>query len=87
MLITIDLGNAYNAMRRSAFLERHRGHTTLRRAVSYRRAKLGPGHQYGQRRKRFGETTDYNKGPPLQGRPLLLLYNLGSRRWKGSWRQ
>ena len=42
ILINIDLRNAYNAMWRSAVMERHKGHKTLRRAVPYWRAKLGP---------------------------------------------
>jgi hypothetical protein len=42
ILISIDLRNTYNAMWRTAVLERQRGHMTLRRAVPYRRATLGP---------------------------------------------
>ena len=42
ILVSIDIKNAYNSMRRATILERQRGHMTLRRAVPYWRAKLGP---------------------------------------------
>jgi hypothetical protein len=42
ILISIELKNAYNSMWRAAILESHMAHRTLRRTVSYWRAKLGP---------------------------------------------
>ena len=43
ILVSIDMRNAYiTTMRRAAILERHRGHMTMRRAVPYWKAKLGP---------------------------------------------
>jgi hypothetical protein len=35
ILVSIDIRNAYNTMRRADILERQRGHMTLRRAVPY----------------------------------------------------
>jgi hypothetical protein len=42
ILVNIDIRNAYNTMRRASIMERHIGHMTLRKAVPYWRAKLGP---------------------------------------------
>jgi len=42
ILISIDLRNAYNEIWREAIIERRRGHMTLKHAIPYWRAKLGP---------------------------------------------
>ena len=42
IFISIELKNAYNAMWRATILGMQKGHMTLRMAVPYRRAKLGP---------------------------------------------
>ena len=42
VLISIDLKNAYNTMRRAAVCEAHLMHDILWRSVPYWRAKLGP---------------------------------------------
>ena len=42
IISTIDMVNAYNEIKRDAVLSAHNKHSTLRRTVTFWRAKLGP---------------------------------------------
>ncbi len=67
VLISIDLKNAHNAIWRAIVIEQNRGHKTLRRAVPYWRATLGPQSLiWAEDETLWGDdrTMDCNKSPP-----------------------
>jgi hypothetical protein len=64
VLITIDLKNAYIAMRRAAVCEAHLRHDKLRRTIPYWRATLGPHSLVWAGAEEFWGEDGLNQGSP-----------------------
>jgi hypothetical protein len=67
ILVSIDIKNAYNTMRRAAILERHRVHMTKRRAITLRRAKLGPRSHIWSKDSTLRGDGGLHQGSPTSG--------------------
>jgi hypothetical protein len=70
IIITIDMVNAYNEIKRSAVMEAHFRHHSLKRAVTFWRAKLGPTAKLWAGK----ESLDHNEGL-VQGSPRGHRYH------------
>jgi hypothetical protein len=64
VLISIDLTNAYNAMKRATVFEAHLMHDKLRRSDPYRRAESGPHSPVWACAEEFWGEDGLNQGTP-----------------------
>jgi len=64
VLVSIDLKNAYTAVRRAAVCEAHPRHGKMRRSTPYNRAKLGPHSPVWAGSEAFCGEDGLNEGSP-----------------------